>query len=354
MKLSYYFLWILALCLPAPASAQSLFVTTVANNIFGDAHNVLIKMNPGNCQGSYIDTLPLGVYTIAATANDKLWALSNEDSLGGALYRVDTLNGNLSFAGYFYTEYDYVQSMGALNDSVLLIPCRGKLYGLNTNTVQSFLIGYLGDYYFDDMTWLGQDLYIIASHGNPNHMNLAKVSFNNGSYPPIAGFTIVNNAPFISGCFGLATRVLPNADTLLLGFAGNKVYNINPLNGTYTPYCSLTPDSLGYFTDAAAVQYPSIPLVLDTLNPNSIPEPGQQEAPPFIIYPNPAADVVHLQCKYTGAVLMLTDISGKVLQRYILQKGHNSLSLASYAPGMYMAAVWQDGKIIDRQKLVKE
>src|SRR6218665_1471975 len=92
-------------------SQQRMFATSASNSIFGEAHNILTSIDLSNCTSHYIDTLPVGMYTIALTPNGKLWALVN-DTVGAKLYQVDTNTGGLTYAGHFDTHGDFIQSIG--------------------------------------------------------------------------------------------------------------------------------------------------------------------------------------------------------------------------------------------------
>lgn len=173
MKLSF-FAMLFTLLLPAGFAhgQQHVFATSASNSIFGGAHNILTSIDLSNCTSRYIDTLPIGVGTIALTPNGRLWAIQSNDF--GHLYSVDTATGQVTYVDSFDTHGDYVQSLGVLNDSILLIQCWNDLYGVTTTNVHSFRIGTVGSYRSGDMTWLGQNLYIIGFRGggggNPDSM----------------------------------------------------------------------------------------------------------------------------------------------------------------------------------------
>ena len=350
-----FFSMLFALLLPAgfAHSQQHVFATSASNAIFGGAHNILTSIDLSNCTSRYIDTLPVGVGTIALTPNGKLWAMAN-DTVGAELYQIDTSTGHLTYAGHFDTHGTYVQSMGVLNDSVLIIQCDSVLYGVTTTNVHSFRIGNVGNYHSGDMTWVGQDLYIIGySDANPLNSRVVKVTFNNGSYPPIASATLLSNNPSVPYCSALATYILPNMDTALIGLADSSSYIIDPADGSYTLHCSLLTDSLGHFSDAASLSYPSVPIILDTVGPTNIINPANKGLR-VMLYPNPAGKTLNVQYESNSkATFMLTDITGRILLQQQLIKGTQQINTASLAAGSYIVMIQSEDMAVYWKKMFK-
>lgn len=347
---SLFFAILFALLLPACLvhSQQRVFVA--------GSHNIttLCRVELSSCTIHDIGALPIGIFTIALTPNGKLWAIQSNDF--GHLYSVDTATGQVTYVDSFDTHGTYVQSLGVLNDSVLLIQCDSVLYGVTTTNVHSFRIGTVGNYHSGDMTWLGQDLYIIGySDANPLNSRLVKVTFNNGSYPPIASAAPVSTTPSLPYCYGLATYILPNMDTALIGFADSSAYVINPADGSYILYCDILPDSL-YASDAASTSYPSVPIVLDTVNPNpnNIVRPlgnGIQVK----LYPNPAGKTLNVHYENNAkAILILTDITGRVIFQQQIKKGTQQINTEPLAAGPYIVTIQAEDGAVYRQKILKE
>lgn len=316
----------------------------------------LFSVDIATCTIHNIGTLPIGVFTIACTPNGKLWAIQSNDF--GHLYSVDTITGQLTYIDSFDTQGDYVQSLGVLNDSVLLIQCWNDLYGITTNNVHSFRIGSIGYNGYCDMAWLGQDLFIMCYAGtNLDSLFLVKVTFNNGSYPPIASSVRVGNTPSLPRCYGLATYILPNTDTVLIGFADSNAYIINPLDGSYTLFCPVLPDTL-YASDATSTIYPSIPIIIDTVNPvdtnhTTIDNPLNNGLM-VKIYPNPVKDYLYVNCQYPHAAFVFTDITGKVILSKALKNGINDIYMGFLTSGLYLSSIQIEGNIIYRQKIIKQ
>ena len=342
-----FFSMLFALLLPAGLvySQQNVFVA--------GSHNVttLCRVNMSNCTIDDIGAFPIGVFTIACTPNGKLWAI--QSNAFGHLYSVDTATGQVAYVDSFDTHGTYVQSLGVLNDSVLLIQCDSVLYGVTTTNVHSFRIGNVGNYHSGDMTWLGQDLFIIGfSDANPLNSRIVKVTFNNGSYPPIASAAPVSSTPSLPRCYGLATAILPNTDTVLIGFADSSAYIINPVDGSYTLYCDILPDSL-YASDAASTSYPSVPIVLDTVKPTNIINPSSSGLK-VKLYPNPASRALNVSYESnTKAIFVLIDITGRILLQQQITKGTQQINTASLAAGSYIVMIQAEGMAVYWQKMFK-
>ncbi|MCF6169623.1 MAG: T9SS type A sorting domain-containing protein [Bacteroidales bacterium] len=78
------------------------------------------------------------------------------------------------------------------------------------------------------------------------------------------------------------------------------------------------------------------------------------EEPALIIYPNPAGDFVNIQnTADTDLKIQLTDISGKVLLDFLLEKQElKKLSLAGFEKGMYFI-LFRSGRVTVSRKVIK-
>lgn len=176
MQPFFYILLLVLLPTGLVHSQQRVFAASASNSIFGEAHNILTGIDLSNRTSCYIDTLPVDVGTIALTPHGKLWTIQSNDF--GHLYRLDTAMGQVTYVDSFDTHGTSVQSLCALNDSVLLIQCDSDLYGITISNVHSFRIGTVGNYNSGDMTWIRQDLYIIdLNYANPFNSCLVKSNF---------------------------------------------------------------------------------------------------------------------------------------------------------------------------------
>lgn len=145
-------------------------------------------------------------------------------------------------------------------------------------------------------------------------------------------------------------------DTALVGFADSNVFIINPADGSYSLFCDILPDSLGHFSDAASMSYPSTPIILDTVNPNpnNIASPSNSGLI-VKLYPNPTSNALQVSYEHNAkAILILTDITGKMLFQQQLIKGVQQINIASLAAGSHIAIIQAENGALYRQKILKE
>lgn len=73
----------------------------------------------------------------------------------------------------------------------------------------------------------------------------------------------------------------------------------------------------------------------------------------FILYPNPARNIVEINTKYINpnTKVTITDMFGKVVQTQILSLGNNKIDVSKIAKGTYIVSVL-DNDILNTQKLV--
>jgi len=73
------------------------------------------------------------------------------------------------------------------------------------------------------------------------------------------------------------------------------------------------------------------------------------------VYPNPVTDVLQINNPLSNAMLLqLTDITGKLLLRQTVAKGHAEISLQSFSPGMYLYRFTDSKGYVQVGKLVKQ
>ncbi|MBP9994898.1 MAG: T9SS type A sorting domain-containing protein, partial [bacterium] len=80
------------------------------------------------------------------------------------------------------------------------------------------------------------------------------------------------------------------------------------------------------------------------------------EAVPFLVYPNPASNTLHMDISPDVAdqvsEISLFDISGRLLKTQ--QSGFGSIDISGLAPGLYvMKVTLDDGKVFE-EKIVKK
>ena len=77
---------------------------------------------------------------------------------------------------------------------------------------------------------------------------------------------------------------------------------------------------------------------------------------PVKIFPNPARNDVSVIVNSQsgeGLVLVIFSMSGLKAGEYIVIPGEQTLSLANFRAGMYYAMLYQDGKMVGFQKIMK-
>lgn len=321
----------------------------------------LFRVDITNCTSQTLDTLPIGVGTIAFTPDGRLWGINN-NLTNSFLYQIDTITGQVTLAGYFDSHDIYIDALTALNDSTLLFAGQNapdSLYALNVNTMHSYLVGRTGYTCWGDLVWYRNELYMTGFPGNnSDSMFLLKITLNNNSYPPIAGVTRMCKLPKVfSHTLGLATVILPNMDTAMVVFADSNAYTLNPLDCSYQLLCNaIVPDSLYLSGAASLLSYPSVPIILDTVNPNpnSIVSPSGNGLK-VKLYPNPANKALNVSYESdVKAILILTDITGSIQFRQQLVKGTQQINVTPLAAGLYIAIIQTEDGAIHRQKILKE
>ncbi|HWB65143.1 MAG TPA: T9SS type A sorting domain-containing protein, partial [Chitinophagales bacterium] len=79
-------------------------------------------------------------------------------------------------------------------------------------------------------------------------------------------------------------------------------------------------------------------------------EPAPAQQTPFSLYPNPATDYVNIVSpeNLDGAVLTITDVTGKTVLSKPLQQLQQTINTINWAPGVYMAVVTdaQGGRVV--------
>lgn len=73
------------------------------------------------------------------------------------------------------------------------------------------------------------------------------------------------------------------------------------------------------------------------------------------VYPNPAKDVLNIEVNATclHPEVTITDVTGKVIRKYDLHAGQNTIDIHDIARGVYVARISNDGITVDQQKIVK-
>ncbi len=72
------------------------------------------------------------------------------------------------------------------------------------------------------------------------------------------------------------------------------------------------------------------------------------------MYPNPTNDAITVMAETHNTQFQLYDLAGKLVNTANLNQGDNKLSLSAIPAGIYMAVLTENGKVIGREKLVKQ
>jgi hypothetical protein len=75
---------------------------------------------------------------------------------------------------------------------------------------------------------------------------------------------------------------------------------------------------------------------------------------PFAIYPNPGADILHLDMVLREAQFTLFNLSGMQLKNALIQEGENQIDCCSLSPGCYIVRVTLPGGEIFTKKWIKQ
>lgn len=73
-----------------------------------------------------------------------------------------------------------------------------------------------------------------------------------------------------------------------------------------------------------------------------------------IVSPNPASDKLQLSIQVENVHIALSDLSGKILQKMDLQPGNHDVNISTFARGVYLLTIYQNGRFIESQKIIKQ
>ncbi|MDR3680158.1 MAG: T9SS type A sorting domain-containing protein [Flavipsychrobacter sp.] len=122
-------------------------------------------------------------------------------------------------------------------------------------------------------------------------------------------------------------------------------------NPSPEPYCD-TVGALSWIvlSDSLGMRYPGDTLIVPFVSAASVPSPAKHIA----IYPNPVTDDVYINTyNNTDISMQLTDISGRALITILLQPGVNAVDMRQYAPGIYIAKLYNNGQLLQTEKIAR-
>lgn len=104
--------------------------------------------------------------------------------------------------------------------------------------------------------------------------------------------------------------------------------------------------------DMAMLDYISFPCINKATGIEDLDVPG------ITALPNPTADIIQVMLPedvdFSNTTLQLFDLSGRLLQQEEAVSSHNTLSLASYAQGMYILKVVNNHSVLKSIKIIKQ
>jgi hypothetical protein len=63
------------------------------------------------------------------------------------------------------------------------------------------------------------------------------------------------------------------------------------------------------------------------------------------VYPNPVSDFVTVSLSYEGGLILIRDITGKILDEIIVSTTSHTIDMQSYQAGIYFIAVFSHGNV---------
>jgi hypothetical protein len=72
----------------------------------------------------------------------------------------------------------------------------------------------------------------------------------------------------------------------------------------------------------------------------------------FLISPNPATDVVHIQTSASNYSILINDITGRTIHQNDIASGNSTINIQHLKDGIYSVSMLQQGKIVEVQKLI--
>ncbi len=71
------------------------------------------------------------------------------------------------------------------------------------------------------------------------------------------------------------------------------------------------------------------------------------------IYPNPTQDWIQISGQAKNSRLIITDFTGRTLINQLIDPVSTNIDLASLSAGIYLSSIFEDGRLIDSQKIIK-
>ncbi len=197
------------------AQSDHFFVTVSGGDLY--------KVNIQACSTTFIGATGFGFGDIAMTLSGELYGI-----VGGAIYRIDTTDASTTYIGQSTAPG---VAMVALNNSTLLVEYAQDLYAISTIDATTTNIGAIGYGALGDLTWYWGSLYmssggqLIRIDSEDNYASILSVT-------PVGTFD-----PDMPICEGLATAMVMDFQSSIVGFSYPDLYCFSPVNGSYVVIC---------------------------------------------------------------------------------------------------------------------
>lgn len=255
----------------------------------------LYSFDLNTCTRTFIGSTGQGFGDIAFTPNGELWGI-----VSGNLYHIDpttanaTLVGNAGVGGV---------SLVGLNDTTLFTESGMKLYGINTNSADTFLIDWIGHSAAGDLTWYDDDLFMVTSGGQ-----IIRITFDN-AYASIINVTPIGAS--IPTCEGAVTSTFIGDYNSIVGFNGPNLIKICQIDGTFEVLCPAL--NIGGTPGAASIKLAIQNPMPNTCITTSVPETLTKSD--FVIFPNPANTFIKISTSLQGRFsYSIYDAMGRIVQ----------------------------------------
>lgn len=293
----------------AQQDSTTIWVNTQNGNIYTlDVHN--------GCTEQLYCTTGKEFMDIAHIPNGNLYGNTLD-----SLYRIFP-NGQIVAIG----KIPQSAALVGLNDSILFISSAHNLLSVNVNNAETRQIGYVGYTADGDLTWMGNQLYLVAQS------YLFRVTFNSlfEEIEKVDSILLGSSAFYTPA---IAATYLDTVGYTLIAFPGNiEIYKVDTVTGNYQQICinNTTVPIYGASTliFPHAKSYIAINKILDNYSIN--------------VYPNPNPNnLVFIEIKdfygnYNDLEIHFFDVSGRLIKRDFFSSSIKEINLDNFPSGLYL------------------
>lgn len=294
----------------------------------GDLYSVDIQ----NCTRSFIGSTGFGFGDIAITPDGQLWG-----TVQNSLYNINPVTAEATFIG---TGLGPGVSLVALNDTILLRESGLNLFGINTNTAETFYIDTIGFQAAGDLTWYDEDLYLVTFLDMIIRIELAD------DFQSIENVTPIGSG--VPSCQGAITASFEDDINHIIGFNGPNLYKICPYDGTSEILCPEL--NIGGTPGAAATRLPFQNPIPGDCEVNSVGDYSPLNS--VKLFPNPSKDVINVSSDLSGKISY--SIRNTIGQNVRIGEIHGNaiIDIKSLSNGIYFIE-FKIGNDIQVMKIIK-